>query len=493
MAKLSVRNLSIHPLELTGYERVERPPPNGFFRSVSGLFNGSSQAVVSDGEDDAPKAESLSLTLPPFTVCPTHVRAPSSVEALRLTFQVGGGDGGRYETEVPGSSVRSVVMKSLDEEDEGKEGEEKEEKKEGKEEGGDDDSSLRLRLTVVYFPSAAVLAVLSSAKLERWMADLHDDWPLTLLSIPGTHNSPTCYKALPSVRCQAVGIPDQVRNGIRFLDVRVSAHPKDTVLTLVHSIFPVALTGSKYLENLLEDVYRFLRDNPSETILLSIKREGTGKATDGQMAKHLKSAYVDKRPELWWTEPKIPTLGQARGKIVIIRRFALDDDMRAACWDGRGWAIDAQEWPDNCEDGNGGNGSFRIQDFYEVSESQNIEKKIAFSHSQLERAAEQMFHLAGMPMHQPDAPVPPFFVNFLSASNFFNASCWPERIAAKVNPAAVQYICVRHGQEGEGPLKLKVGCAGTGIVVTDWVGANDDWDLIRCIVGMNARLQLKVS
>ena len=30
------------------------------------------------------------------------------------------------------------------------------------------------------------------------------------------------------------------------------------------------------------------------------------------------------------------------------------------------------------------------------------------------------------------------------------------------------------------------GCA-TGIVITDWVGACGDWDLVRCVVGMNAR------
>ncbi|PFH59246.1 hypothetical protein XA68_12617 [Ophiocordyceps unilateralis] len=465
MASLAIRNLSIHPLELHAVERIQRVRSGGFFRAVSGLFNGTQSAVPND--DDAPRCELVSLGLPPFTVCPTHVPAPGPGSGLRLTFKAGLG---RYVAEVPGSSCRSVVMESLDEE----EGVEKK----------------PLRLTVVYLPAAAVLAILSSANLDSWMRDLYDDWPLTLLSIPGTHNSPTCYKALPSVRCQAVGIPDQLRNGIRFLDVRVSANPDDTVLTLVHSLFPVSLTGSKYLEHLLDDVYRFLESNPSEAILLSIKREGTGKATDGQMAKHLKHAYVDKRRERWWTEPKIPTLGQVRGKIVIIRRFSLDDDMRNACWDGRGWAIDAQEWPDNCEDGAGGNGCFRIQDFYEVSESQNIEKKIAYSHSQLERAAEQMFSLAGMPLHEPNDPVPPFFVNFLSASNFFNASCWPERIAAKVNPAAIEYLCVKHGEEGMGPQKLKVGFAGTGIVVTDWVGANDDWDLIRCIVGMNARLQL---
>jgi 1-phosphatidylinositol phosphodiesterase len=30
-----------------------------------------------------------------------------------------------------------------------------------------------------------------------------------------------------------------------------------------------------------------------------------------------------------------------------------------------------------------------------------------------------------------------------------------------------------------------------GIVVCDWVGRDDNWDLVRCIVGMNARLLLR--
>ncbi len=59
-----------------------------------------------------------------------------------------------------------------------------------------------------------------------------------------------------------------------------------------------------------------------------------------------------------------------------------------------------------------------------------------------------------------------------------------------MNPAIVEYLCIRHGGDGKGPKQLKVGAASTGIVVTDWVGANGDWDLIRCIVGWNARLQL---
>ncbi|KAK5990564.1 1-phosphatidylinositol phosphodiesterase-like protein [Cladobotryum mycophilum] len=471
MANLSIRNLTINPIELTSVERFESEKVStGNFLSnatstITGFFNATSVSFhelhpKGDGQD----RRDVSFSVEPFRTVETDVRtADPGREVIRLTFKVD--EEHHYETDVPSPSRKSAVMKKLSD--------------------GPHD------LTVVYVPTGALLAVFSSAQLNSWMKELDDKWPLPMLSIPGTHNSPTCYKALPSVRCQSVGVPEQLQNGVRFLDIRVSVNPDDDKLALVHSAFPVSLTGSKYFGDMLDDIYSFLEENSSEVILMSVKREGTGKGSDEDLGRYLKDSYVDKNRGRWWTEPKMPVLGHARGRIVLIRRFHLDEEMHNACWDGRGWGIDASQWPDNCEDGTVGGGHIRVQDFYEVTESENIEKKIEFSRGQLERAAEQAFHIEGMPDYNPDAETPPFFVNFLSASNFFNATCWPERIAAKVNPAVIEYICARHGEEGKGPNELKVGLAGTGIVVTDWVGANGDWDLIRCIVGMNARLQLK--
>ncbi|KAG5949872.1 hypothetical protein E4U53_005688 [Claviceps sorghi] len=465
MANLTFRNLTIHPLELIHVRRFEGQKIRLGSRfshlssSVTGFLN-ATETIKHEYQPtgDAIRNDDVSFQAEPFRTMETDIRSVDlGSEVVRLTFRT---DGHCYETDVPSPNARSAVMKKLDD--------------------GPHD------LTVVYVPASALIAIFSSAKLNAWMQELRDDWPLTLLSIPGTHNSPTCHTALPSVRCQATGVPQQLQNGVRFLDIRVSASTDDDILTLVHGAFPISMTGNKYFADMLDDIYRFLEQNPTETVIMSVKREGTGKASDGQMGHYLKHSYVDKRADRWWTDPRVPTLGEARGKIVLVRRFVLNHDMR----DGGGYGIDAQEWPDNCEDGVGGCGGFRIQDFYEISESQNIEKKIDFSRGQLERAAEQAFALAGMPGHDPDACPPPFFVNFLSASNFFHATCWPERIAAKVNPAVIEYLCGRHGEEGKGRLQLKVGCAGTGVVVTDWVGALDDWDLVRCIVGMNARLQL---
>ena len=437
MANITIRNLTINPLELVSIERfeAERIKTGSMLTSMSNAVANFLNATDASSSELHPKGEALdkkdvSFRIEPFSSTKTDLRtADADREVARLVFQCGDHS---YESDVPSPSSKSAVMKKLND--------------------GPHD------LTAVYIPAGAVLAIYSSAALDSWMKHLHDDWPLPCLSIPGTHNSPTCYKALPSVRCQAVGIPEQLANGVRFMDIRVSASRDDDRLALVHSAFPISLTGTKYLSDMLDDVYAFLENNPSETVLMSLKREGTGRGSDGDMGRWLKTAHIDKKSERWFTEPRVPTLGEARGKIILIRRFWLDDSLKSE-HGGKGYGIDAAGWPDNCEDGKVGGGEIlRVQDFYEVTESQNIEKKVDYSRGHLERAAEVNYRLAGMDGYSEVASklVPPFFVNFLTASNFFNATCWPERIAAKVNPAVVEYLCIRHGVEGQGPKSLKV-------------------------------------
>ncbi|KAK2937499.1 hypothetical protein FoTM2_000717 [Fusarium oxysporum f. sp. vasinfectum] len=434
MAHLTIRNLTINPIELIEIERFEGQTVrtgnvlSNMTSHISGFIKATDfSSRQTQAKGDPIHKEKASVKVEPFKTKDSGIRAADkNKEVVRLTFKY---EDHKYQVDIPSPSNKSSVMKNLD--------------------GGKHD------LTVVYTPNGAFLAIFSSAQLHRWMHELHDEWPLTLLSIPGTHNSPTCYTALPSVRCQAVDVMEQLKNGVRFLDVRVSVSPDDDELALVHSVFPISLTGTKYFKDMLEDIYKFLDENSSETVIMSIKREGTGKGNDEQLGKYLKHSYVDKRRSRWWTEPKIPTLGGARGRIVIVRRFNLDGEMKKTCWDGRGWGIDAGAWPDNCEDGKVPGGIIRVQDFYEITESQNIEKKIEYCRRQLERAAEQTFALAGMHGHKEGASLPPLFVNFLTASNFFNATCWPERIAAKVNPSVIEYLCMCHGEDGKGPTSSR--------------------------------------
>ena len=471
MANLTIRNLTIHPVELIHVARfeAEKKSTSNVVSSLASSVTNFINATESSSSELLPKGnarnnDDVNVKIDPFRTNKTDIRtADPGREVIRLTFKT---DNHKYETDLPSPNGRGATMKKLD--------------------------NGPHELTVVHIPSAAFIAIYSSGGLNAWMKELHNDWPLQILSIPGTHNSPTHHKALPSVRCQAVSVPEQLNNGVRFMDIRVSANKDDDKLSLVHSAFPISLTGTKHFADLLNDVYAFLDKNPSETVLMSVKREGTGKGSDQDMSRYLKSGHIDKKRDRWYTDSRIPTLGQARGRIVLVRRFNMDDSLKKEN-DNRGFGIDAAAWPDNCENGECCGGQIRVQDFYEIGESQNIEKKVDFSRGHLERAAEQHFLLPGMDNYKEEDSkrVPPFHVNFLSASNFFNATCWPERIAAKINPKVVEYLCIKHGEDGQGPKKLKVGSAGAGIVVTDWVGANGDWDLIRCIVGMNARLQLK--
>ncbi|KAH8883988.1 1-phosphatidylinositol phosphodiesterase [Thozetella sp. PMI_491] len=462
MASLSIRNLTTTPLELKHIARFEGEAVGGsgianITSAIGNLFNGTKSAAVKPKGDEPTSHEDVSgVTVQPFTEVVTDIRAADpGREVLRLTFEEPG-TSHRYTVDVPSPSPRSVEL--------GREGD------------------APGQFTAVYsVGGGGHVAIYSSASLASWMRELSDGHSLSALSIPGTHNSPTCYVALPSVRCQAVGVREQLDNGVRFMDIRVSVNTDNDELTLVHSVFPISLTGSKYFRDLLSDVYAFLDANPSEVLLMSIKREGTGKGTDQQLSRYLKDRYFAGDAERrWFTEPRIPTLGESRGQVILVRRFNVDDSLHGE-HGGTGWGVDGSSWPDNCADGTVGSGLIRVQDFYEVDQSTNIEKKIELARAQLERAAQQEASAGSLPI----------FVNFLSASNFFNASCWPEKIAAKVNPAVVEYLCMRHGEQAKGPSQLPIGDAATGIVVTDWVGQNGDWDLIRCIVGWNSRLQLR--
>ncbi|KAK1830330.1 PLC-like phosphodiesterase [Podospora conica] len=485
MGHLTIRNLSITPLELVEAERITHPPPAAPQLGPSkALFNITTRITGRQpgppppapteppAQHDQPtttKEPIPTVPIQPFSesVAPLTPPDTSASEQLRLTFSEPGTPR-RYTLTFPGATPQSLVMTS-----------------------SGDNSNDDKEFTAIFLPRSSYLTLLSSAHLSTWMAPLPSTLPLSALSIPGTHNSPTYRVALPSVRCQAVSVAAQLAGGVRFLDVRVSCPGGDpsssTDLALVHSAFPVALSGAKYLADLLATVHAFLDANPSETVLLSLKREGTGKGTDQQLSQILARRYLaEPSAERWFAEPRIPTLGEARGKIVLVRRFVVDEGVAAER--GGGFGIDGSVWPDNCEDGTCGGGLIRIQDYYDVAAPDDIDKKIEFAAKGLERAAQR----DAVPKDErpEDGPAPPLFINFLSASSFFNASCWPDRIAAKINPSMIEYLCTAHGP-GTGPGEVSIGDAGTGVVVMDWVGRDGDWDLCRCIVAWNARLQLR--
>ncbi|ORY09094.1 PLC-like phosphodiesterase [Clohesyomyces aquaticus] len=331
--------------------------------------------------------------------------------------------------------------------------------------------------------------------LSKWMAAIPPRLPLSALSIPGTHNSHTHYRALPSVRCQVVSVKTQLENGIRFLDIRVQpAHATDTNkkdLYLVHGAFPVSLTGTKYLDPVLKTCYEFLEHNPSEAILISLKKEGTGNSTDEHLSQILEEHYIAPNKDKWHTGPDIPYLGDVRGKLVLVRRYALHETLQAAP-DNHAYGLDGIEWPYNCT--NATHGPFRVQDFCEVSHPSTITEKLQYSNEHLVRAAECTAFIPGVNTDETN-PVPagPLYLNFLSGSNFWKMGCWPDRIAKVVNRGMEEWICIGHHLEHpvSSPEDPSKDDGSTGVVVMDCVGEGGDWDLVKMIIGMNMGVLMK--
>ena len=156
-----------------------------------------------------------------------------------------------------------------------------------------------------------------------WMARLDDEKRLNELLLPGTNESASRYtpRAFFTKR-QALSVREQLEAGYRFLDLRVTLNERGDGFTLVcaegdcrTSPFGGALT----LDEILGDCYAFLDAHPRETLLLAV-RTGRGAVSDRRCGL-LFDAYIRERPDYWLAADTIPTLGEARGKLLLLRSW----------------------------------------------------------------------------------------------------------------------------------------------------------------------------
>jgi len=153
---------------------------------------------------------------------------------------------------------------------------------------------------------------------DSWMGELHDDTlSLAQLSIPGTHDTMTYLPGglVPAVRTQTMSLTDQLNAGVRFLDIRVGPGLSGD-LGLYHG--PVPLLGS-FNTDVVKTCEDFLSAHPDETIVMSIQDDGSAGSgvVDSVMGSHVNGSDSS----FWYTEDTVPTLGEARGKIVILNRW----------------------------------------------------------------------------------------------------------------------------------------------------------------------------
>ena len=210
-------------------------------------------------------------------------------------------------------------------------------------------------LSIILTLVAVVPLQKSQSDHSTWMAALDDEAKLNSLSIPGTHDSGALHSlAEVSGKCQSLSIGEQLKIGVRFLDIRLQL--VDNKLKVVHS-FTDQMTD---FEDALADITAFIRDHNREFLIVSIKEDASPKRSN--------QAFVDVLEAMLLScseishETSLPeTVGDARGSIYIVARYK-NASIGLPCYDG--WEDDASFVL----------GDIYIQDNYRVS---NAEEKIA--------------------------------------------------------------------------------------------------------------------
>lgn len=163
------------------------------------------------------------------------------------------------------------------------------------------------------------------AGLADWMSALDGSRPLSTLNIPGTHDSATQY-IFPAyfLQDQDTPIARQLTNGYRYLDVRVALDKTGKDLVLVHAFgqcrtFAAAFSEPLRYDAIVDDTLAFLDAHPGETVIFCVKPERG--SDDVETVRALIERRVGAAPDRWYAGERIPTLDEARGKIVLCRRY----------------------------------------------------------------------------------------------------------------------------------------------------------------------------
>ncbi|WP_405715134.1 MULTISPECIES: phosphatidylinositol-specific phospholipase C [unclassified Streptomyces] len=146
---------------------------------------------------------------------------------------------------------------------------------------------------------------------QDWMGAVPDATALQRLTIPGSHDSGARYGG-PWTECQNTTIAEQLNSGIRFLDVRCRVTGGSFA---IHH-------GASYQNLMFGDVlgacWDFLAAHPTETVLMRVKQEYSEESDATFRAVF--DDYLDNRGwrPLFRIDSALPSLGGARGKVVLL-------------------------------------------------------------------------------------------------------------------------------------------------------------------------------
>ena len=167
---------------------------------------------------------------------------------------------------------------------------------------------------------------------DEWMAGIPDDALLSSVNIPATHDTGTAgvvEDLVPSVSitsCQNLYYDEQLNMGARSFDIRANATKDDASAADVKIVHGGELwqcqekNGSDLtLQSILNTSLGFLEKHKSETVILTVKPDAG--STIG--LEHAVAEFIEKNKDKVYSGGDIPSMKEARGKIIFLRRFNL--------------------------------------------------------------------------------------------------------------------------------------------------------------------------
>lgn len=203
-------------------------------------------------------------------------------------------------------------------------------------------------------------------KYANWMGLLPDSRLLSELNIPGTHDSGTANvegswnSSFNIVSCQKYFIEQQLYAGARSLDIRTAWNNDSKDMVLVHGQdYMVCHTPNhgnkatnKTFRSTLDTVIKYLKTHKTETVIMTLKIDA-GDVNKGTAAlRNILSSYIKRGSDTIhyfydWTQGRqmddptfdgaqkwltSPTLGDVRGKIVLMSRVDFENGQKSVIY-----------------------------------------------------------------------------------------------------------------------------------------------------------------
>ncbi|MDD2245560.1 MAG: phosphatidylinositol-specific phospholipase C [Proteiniphilum sp.] len=297
----------------------------------------------------------------------------------------------------------------------------------------------------------------SSYPLSAWMTHVPNNTLVAKLSLPGTHDTGAYVTGGPMIITQDLSVEQQLKAGIRAMDIRLVAM-NNTHLEIFHGI---AAQNLNFETDVLQEVISFLRQNPSETIVITLRKELDDRNSPRGYVALLRE-ILEKAEYVHYIINDFKenmTLAEARGKILFISRNDLGTPIIGGVFSG---------WPDNTTFtrniiGTQATTKVHVEDYYQVGTilRKDINKKRNAIYQNLVMASENT-----------NANYD-WFITFTSGTG---AGAYPNAVADRVNKPVAEYI-------------VKNNLASCGIVLMDFAGTPSGRQLIEAIIETNKGLR----